>query len=488
MPATTRACMLVPVHAPNFAHLAKRIEATYRLAMGEPPTTVIVFDDEDQNAAFCRRHGLVCAQAQAVRLSLEALLGARMYRVARQMLMTGGWQKREKLRDESFRARDGRPFSRLREALARKCPAKFGGQCYQSLKKFYGAADGPEHCGIYWVSDAESFPFRKYNFSELVAYSYGSDGRPFHLGSSWYPRRWRCSVTHDLYGDASCGDLFAHTLKLRRFPESLAATNVSARNAQTRFSVSNWWMYERTMARALIDRVEHHSGQHFVDYFAPLQTSESVFWGLNVEHLITQPGSTMGFVNLLEEAERTFPESFAACCACRAGSGRPREQGLPCLQLPDLWTSCFRRHASDAALASFFVERLGIFGLFGNEIESVPIGVLRADPRISWVVNNGFRWNSQKLVMAQLGLAETLTSPFTRKKGGTSGKRVKKKVHFCCRPGFPQCGDARGGCGSGGGGSRGGGCGVPGGNEQSGDGRGSEGDAGERPAAGGEAT
>ena len=181
--------MLLPVHAPNFGHLATRIEATYRLAVGEPPTTVVVFDDTGQENAFCRGHATACAEPHVVLSNLEKLLGSKAYKRAKGMLATGGWHKREKLRDEAFKARDQRPDAWVTEQLAHRGPAKFGGQCYQSLKKFYGVASGPAHCGLYWVSDAESFPFRAYNFTELMAHSHLSDGRPFHLGSSWYPRR-----------------------------------------------------------------------------------------------------------------------------------------------------------------------------------------------------------------------------------------------------------------------------------------------------------
>ena len=43
------------------------------------------------------------------------------------------------------------------------------------------------------------------------------------------------------------------------------------------------------------------------------------------------------------------------------------------------------------------VESLGIFGIFGNEMDRVPDAVLRADHRISWVVNNAYKWKAAKL-------------------------------------------------------------------------------------------
>ena len=59
--------------------------------------------------------------------------------------------------------------------------------------------------------------------------------------------------------------------------------------------------------------------------------------------------------------------------------------------------------APPAALATFAVERLGIFGIFGNEMDSVPDAALVAEPRLSWVVNNAFRWKGKARVSKLLG-------------------------------------------------------------------------------------
>ena len=123
--------MLTPVHAPDFHHLAKRLQRTMLLSLGPPPTTVAVFDDRGAAREFCRRFSTACATPNFVQLNLRSLVGDAAYAVAQGMLKSGGPMSRERRRDA---AHAGDP-------LARECFPKFGGQCYQSLKKFYGAAD-----------------------------------------------------------------------------------------------------------------------------------------------------------------------------------------------------------------------------------------------------------------------------------------------------------------------------------------------------------
>ena len=145
----------------------KALGRTAALAIGPVPTTVVVFDDSGASRDFCRRFAAACTTPGFVALNLQALVGDAAYAVAQGMLRTGGYQSRERLRDTQH----------PNDALAKECFPKFGGQCYQSLKKFYAAADGPAHCGLYWVSDAESYPFRPFNLSALAAPTLRGGGR-----------------------------------------------------------------------------------------------------------------------------------------------------------------------------------------------------------------------------------------------------------------------------------------------------------------------
>ena len=312
-------CMLTPVHAPNFQHLSRRLEQTALLSIGPVPTTVAVFDDPPASREFCRRFERACATPGYVPLDLKTLLGD-AYARAEGMLRTGNSARRERLRNEAHGA----------NPLARECFPKFGGQCYQSLKKFYAAADGPAHCRVYWVSDAESYPFRPFNFSALVsrtvrrpldqalgqprsasktpehrAWTNGAaaaapHGRPFMLIPSWYPDRYGCTATTNAYDDGDCAVWIADSLalgaplRLGGAPELELSSGgggggsylTSSRRAyQTVYDLNNWWFYDRVLARAIIDRTEEVRRVHFVTYFASLQVPDINFWRTNFEFL-----------------------------------------------------------------------------------------------------------------------------------------------------------------------------------------------------------
>ena len=62
-------------------------------------------------------------------------------------------------------------------------------------------------------------------------------------------------------------------------------------------------------------------------------------------------------------------------------------------------------HSFNRTLAAFLVDTLGIFGIFGNEIDQVPHSVLSADRRISWVVNNAYRWSKARTYVEKQRIA-----------------------------------------------------------------------------------
>ena len=374
-------CMLTPVWSPHFHHLENRLMQTARFAVGNIPTTVVVFDDAAAHAAFCARHPKGCSpDVKLYPLNLKALLGDEKYAVARSMLASGNWRRRERQRNRTFG----------NDPLASACSPKFGGQCYQSLKKFYGAAQGP--CSRYWVSDAETFPFRMYSWSRLVQVAWPITRRPFLLAPSWYPDRWGCTYTQDSYSDSSCGVWTASRLKLASFPDfTVSETDVHKKMWQSRLDLNNWWLYDRRIARAMIDRTEQTAAMHFVDFFAPMMMTDIPFWRYHVEHLSQQTGSPLITVNYFELLQTAFPVAYAACCNCSSDHTR-----RPCYELTDLWSPCFRRHASDVSLARFVVDDLGIFSVFGNEANQVPEGVLQADFRLAWVHNNANRWSAHR--------------------------------------------------------------------------------------------
>ena len=78
---------------------------------------------------------------------------------------------------------------------------------------------------------------------------------------SWHANRYGCGGTSNLYDDADCAVWISARLNL----------DAAGGAYQTIYDLNNWWFYERTMARALIDRTEATTGQHFVPHFASLQ-------------------------------------------------------------------------------------------------------------------------------------------------------------------------------------------------------------------------
>lgn len=175
-----RTCLLTPVHEPHFAVLARRLRLTSELAAGSGPrpTTVIVFDDAAAGELFCARFGEVC-DSHVIRLHLRGLIGAEAYDRARVMLKSP-YRPAPSMTPAGATCR-GRVISK--GCLG--CRWKAAGRCYQSLKKFYGVAYGPERCQHVLVSDAEGFPFRRFWFDDWAARM--ARQPPYQLISSWFP-------------------------------------------------------------------------------------------------------------------------------------------------------------------------------------------------------------------------------------------------------------------------------------------------------------
>ena len=167
--ASARTCMLVPVHAPHFDYLAHRVAATAALSSEPtPPMTVAVFDDEAAVSGFCSRFPAACDNSSGLRtVHLHGLLGDSAYQTARARLIDAASPRSRCAIGGRCRCRGG---AELPTACA-GCRYKQGGRVYQALKKYYGVAFSRFGCDSFWVSDAETYPFRKFNFTELIALS-----------------------------------------------------------------------------------------------------------------------------------------------------------------------------------------------------------------------------------------------------------------------------------------------------------------------------
>lgn len=89
--------------------------------------------------------------------------------------------------------------------------------------------------------------------------------------------------------------------------------------------------------------------------------------------------------NLPAEIENALPEAYLQCCSCTNASN-----WMPCRRVSDVVSPCMIRVAGPKKLATFLVERLGLFGSW-HQFTSLPASVLNArEDGPSWCVNNCF--------------------------------------------------------------------------------------------------
>ena len=96
--------------------------------------------------------------------------------------------------------------------------------------------------------------------------------------------------------------------------------------------------------------------------------------------------------SFLDDLRTAFPKAFQLCCECDA-SMSAAQQTLPCAEISSLWSRCFRQHATNRQIVTFLVEKMGMFGIFGNLLrDDFPNELLEVDERLSWAINNADRW------------------------------------------------------------------------------------------------
>jgi len=182
--ASSMACMLTTVHAPDYLALAARLTLQRHFALGPKPTFVVVFDDKTAVRDFCDTYSDLCEDVTS--LSLAQLLGRRRYDWVKGWLngsvqTTGSMESTKRLEstthvDSMFNSMFNFVFkSRIRhypkpcESSRIHLHAGSQGRIYQSIKKIYGALGGPSHCRKYFLSDSESLPFRQYHWQHISA-------------------------------------------------------------------------------------------------------------------------------------------------------------------------------------------------------------------------------------------------------------------------------------------------------------------------------
>jgi len=334
-----------------------------------------VFDDLQTLRDFSTKYPLLTGtRAHVNYIALENLIDAKDYDFARAFVLeevNGG-----NLNDEEF-----------------GCLQRTPGRVYQTLKKFYGVVHAPGFCKSFHVSDAESWPFRPYNYSDVISKNFeASNGEfiPHLLTSSWHNIPSCKQHLIDKHTDASCARLVARDLNFQRYwdDEGETLVGLSDKLGHMVYDVNNWWMYGRLAVRRMLTDVEVKMNMTFTRAIIGWRLACISLWTQHAQYFAASPESTIRIKNLQDVLAYAFPLEFERCCSCLSGAP-------PCSQLLDLFSACFRSSASLEEIGAFIVDRLGIFGLFGDNMNHFPPELLQKEVRLSRVINNGYLWSAE---------------------------------------------------------------------------------------------
>ena len=373
---TQQVCMLVPVHEPHFGFLQKRLNLTYSLVEGEQPNTVVVFDDDSAILEYMAQNPAHRDNANIHALSLKKMVGEDDFSKLAEFLQ---------ITNETDAFHPGNHSG---------CLKRTPGRVYQAIKKFYGPLYSPDFCKYFWVSDAESWPFRKYNFNELIQYSFvNSTTSMYQIVNSWHPRQDCLGVKHNSHTDPSCGIMVQDGLGYSGYWDERdgSADSLERKLQQTMFDLNNWWMYERETIKHMHELVELRLDKSVATTLVTYRLADIAFWTQYLQSLDSRSDS-LSIRNFPDEVKLAFPLAFDRCCSCA-------DNLIPCADLHVLFSPCFLEHATHQQIGNFIVEQLGIFGILGNDISAIPIELFNAEKRISWVTNNADLWHQDHAVL-----------------------------------------------------------------------------------------
>ena len=370
--------MLTVVHEPHFLFLAARLTLQGHFQRGWPPPHVVVFDDVDSRTKFCGTFGFCGGDVLSHPLALELIL-----RQSEQSDATYLWLRRW-LSDGSRQGRGPTQFD------ASGCSLRSHPRVYQSVKKVLGALNGPPECTAFFVADAESLPFRPFNWPPFEF-----NQLPFHLTAQWgadchlafdCPRSLRsCIFVQNLYRDPQCEWSVSAALGLTGPPSTLAFWQRVAQPDQL-------WIYSRDLLRDVVRRVEATTNATFARSFPLWRIADASFYTLAAIHSALEAAAAgtpplQPLLNLPMELQRAFPEAHAKCCSCEASGERPRP---PCVYLNDVFSPCLVKAAGAQALAHFVTHVTGMFGYWHQAVRPEVDAALAEEPQLAWCVNNCF--------------------------------------------------------------------------------------------------
>ncbi|CAE7645001.1 GIP [Symbiodinium sp. CCMP2456] len=240
---------------------------------------------------------------------------------------------------------------------------------YQAVKKFYRVAYGPAECQTYWVSDAESLPFRKHNLTEHLALNSRS---PRIVVSTWHDEPDCANVAADDGTDQACAIMMTNQTNGMRFKNDDAQSVWTPRRWKKVFhNVDQWWYYDRTVTAEWLDFLANSTGVPAWSVFGLYELSDMSVYGMMMHWsaFYAHPGRTE-VVNIRAEIRKVDPGAFSKCCSC----SRPTATGLPprCSTALELFQGCLTAIPLERRL-EIVIERLSFFGFSNyNRFQNVP--------------------------------------------------------------------------------------------------------------------
>lgn len=382
---THSACILIPVHEPHFPQLGALLSLTLEFLVDKPPIYV-VFDTPADTQSFCKRSPHLCTVSHFFALSLQQLLGHGMYQTIRRIIFEGE-----------------RPFPtwffNAGNSSRNSCEPQTPGRIYQSLKKFYGARELAGSCSLVLVADAESFPYRRSNFTKQMEVNVR---RPRMWVPIWAGNWDGCTFKRMWPYWTPCRVLVAEQLNIRSSWQP-GGPPAKLDSRQQRFAYYSQihqlydeaiWIWSPTFLSRSISFSEKQTGLPFPVWWSSLQMFETIF--VEVMSLYLASLGELEILSLPVELQKRFPKSYHDCCSCNGPDydtrvfymdekHHVRPETMPCtLVLHSI--QCLGEREG-ARLTRWYTDELGVFitsrGLFRSMVPWTFV-----EDTFSWCINN----------------------------------------------------------------------------------------------------
>lgn len=239
------------------------------------------------------------------------------------------------------------------------CWEKSDGRVLQTVKKFYGSAAsayGSSQCSMFWVSDAESVPFRKHNlYNHLLASKDKSN-----VMVSWYNEKGCEHITSDDGSDASCAAFFSSVANGFRHKSDFNPSKWTKERYEHEFwFFDQWWTYTPQATASFLELLKETTGKEAWEFIGYHLINDNSLYHTMMDWLKDQGGYSSG--NVRDVLQNKHPEAFEKCCSCSAENNVP-----PCSDSPALLGHpCLQEEIPIEQRVQLVAKDLGVFG-FGN--------------------------------------------------------------------------------------------------------------------------